>query len=272
MRRWLVVPVLLLLVAGCSGGSDSNGGGADRAGSSVAARKPPASSGSTLQHRDVVRTAALTVVTAHIDRAADSVVSLTTRAGGRVDGDTREHSGRTRTADIVLRVPPPALNHMIGDIDALGRETSRTVHGTDQTAAKADIDARATELATSVARLRQFMSRAVRVTDLITLENDLTQRQGELESLRGQQGALGDQIQLATLTVSLIPPTAPPHKPKPTRPAGFGAAFGTGLHGLAVTIRWLLAALGYALPVLLIAGLAAGAVLEVRRRRRPAPR
>lgn len=272
MRRWLIVVAGLAVLAGCSASSShdagSNAGGGGDAGGGVAGTAAPSRSThatTPLQHRDVVRTASMTVVTAHIDRAADAAVRLAVAAGGRVDGDDRTHTGRLRTARLVLRVPPSRLDRVIAGVDGQGHERSRSERGTDQTAGKADIDGRAAALRTSVTRLQGFMSHAGSLSDLTTLEQNLTDRQAQLASLLTQQSALADQIDLASLTVSVVPPVAPAPRAEPTRPAGFAAAFVTGGHGIAVAVLWLLALLGYVLPAALLAGLAVALVVLTRR-------
>jgi hypothetical protein len=223
-----------------------------------------------LQQRDIVRTATVRLRTRDVNSAADTIVALADPAGGRVDGDDRAIHGSTRTATLVLRVPPDSLNRIITRVDALGTELSRSVHGQDVTAKRADITARTAALQTSVGRLRSLMSHSGSITSLVSLEGQLTQRESELESMQAQQRALADTISLATLTVRLS--TTPKHVPAkpPAKAAGLGAAFGSGWHALTRTARWLVKIIGYSLPitavVLLIAGLFA---FGWRRWRRP---
>jgi hypothetical protein len=204
-----------------------------------------------------------------VTRAADAIVALAYPAGGRVDGDDRAVHGSTRTATLVLRVPGDALNQIISRVDAQGTELSRSVHGQDVTAQKADITARTAALQTSVDRLRNLMSHSGSINSLVSLEGQLTQRESELESMQAQQRALADTISLATLTVRLS--TTPKHTPAkpPAKAAGLGAAFGSGWHALTSTASWLVKIVGYSLPitavVLLIAGLFAFAWRRWRR-------
>lgn len=267
-----VAAVLLIVAAGCTGSTETSGsasgGAADRAPNAAAAapKTVPQASGS-LQSRDVVRTATLDMRTADVDRAADAVVRLGSANQGRVDLDQRTTTNGRRTAEVVLRVPPPTLEAVIGEIDSLGTETSRSVRGEDVTASKADIGARVSTLAASVKRLQGFLAHSGSISDLVSLESQLTQREGDLESTQAQQKALSDQIALATLTVDLTMRATPARAAG--GPAGFGSALAGGWHALVVSLRWILAALGYVAPAALVIALAAvGAVVFRRRRRR----
>jgi hypothetical protein len=266
--------------SGVSSGVSSGDSAAGSEQSAGKAAAPPAGAKlagnpqTPLQQRDIVRTAALNIEVADVDVAAELVLSRAGKVGGRVDGDNRRSRGKDRSAQLMLRVPPAALDNLINkDLKGLGTETNRTVTGDDVTAARADVDARVTALTTSVDRLRDFLKHSGTITDLVQLESQLSQREAELESTVAQQRALADQITLATLTVDLVV-----EKSAVTRagggPTGFGSALGDGLHGLIVGVRWVLAVLGYALPFTLLVAVVLLPLLVIRRRRTsqvPAP-
>lgn len=218
-----------------------------------------------LQQRAIVRTAALSVEAENVDAAADAVLALATTYNGRVDGDLRHDTEERRTAQIVLRVPPEDLDTVIAAIVDLGEEINREIRGEDVTTVKADVDARVTSLTASVARLQELMSKSGSVADLVALESALAYREQELASLQAQQRALNDQISLATLTVSL---SAPGRAVEEAGPTGFGEAVETGWNGLLTGLGWIVAAIGYALPVAVPVALLIAIPLVIRRRRR----
>jgi uncharacterized protein DUF4349 len=274
--------LIAVIVGGCSGGSSTHDaslaahGGAGSGGERAAAPAPDhgegqyaANSKTPLQQRDIIRTATVKLRARNVDNAANTIVELAEPAGGRVDGDDRASHGRNRTATLVLRVPPDALNHIIGKVDDLGTETGRSVHGEDVTAKKADVTARTAALQTSVDRLRNLMSHSASVNSLVALENQLTQRESELESMQAQQRGLSDQISLATLRVELS--SIPKHAAKPeTKAAGLGSAFGSGWDALVTTVRWFIRIIGYSLPITAVILLISGATLFLWRRHQSA--
>lgn len=225
----------------------------------------PAPPPAELQQRAIVRTAALSVEAENVDAAADAVLALATTYNGRVDGDLRHDTEERRTAQIVLRVPPEDLDTVIAAIVDLGEEINREIRGEDVTTVKADVDARVTSLTASVARLQELMSMSGSVADLVALESALAYREQELASLQAQQRALNDQISLATLTVSL---SAPGRAVEEAGPTGFGEALETGWNGLLTGLGWIVAAIGYALPVAIPLALLIAIPLVIRRRGR----
>ena len=263
--------VLLIVAAACTGSTETSGsasgGAADRApNAAAAAPKTVQPASGALQSRDVVRTATLGLRTADVDHAANGVVRLGSANQGRVDLDQRTTVNGRRTAEVVLRVPPTMLEAVIGEVDSLGTEVSRSVRGADVTASKADIGARVATLTASVKRLQGFLAHSGSISDLVSLESQLTQREGDLESMQAQRRALSDQIALATLTVDLAMRGTPARGA--VGPAGFGSALAGGWHALVVSMRWILAALGYTAPIALVLALAAVVAVVLRRRRR----
>ncbi|CAN5636471.1 hypothetical protein BH10ACT8_BH10ACT8_03030 [soil metagenome] len=243
--------------AGESAGSTNAGGSAAK----------PAAITTPLQQKDLVRTATLDVQVPDIDRAASAVLDRAARAAAEVAADDRTSTDSQRTATLVFRVPPDKLDAVITDVVAIGKELDRTIQGDDVTAAHADVKARVAALTISVARLRDFLSHSGTINDLVSLENQLSQRESELASTVAQQRALESQIALSTLTVHLTAKPTVTLAAGHHGPSGFGTALGGGVHGLLVALRWVAAVLGYALPFVLVT--AAGAVpLLVWRRRR----
>jgi Domain of unknown function (DUF4349) len=273
--------VVLALTSGCTSdgakSSSMQASAAGAAGSTAAApaRRTAGAAGlstPTVDRVDVV-TATMSVTTRQVDGAADRIATVVTTNRGRVDGDERSAGAGTPTATVTVRVPPARLLAVMTAVDRLGKETGRTLSRDDVTTSKADVDARASALATSVTRLQHLLSTAGGVGTLLQVEKVLTSRQGDLDSLRARQRTLTDEIALSTLTVTLSatakPVKAPPHHH--FHATGFGAAVGKSIHGLGVAITVAVAAVGYALPFAVLAVLVAGVALFLRRRRRHRP-
>jgi hypothetical protein len=300
-RRRFVASVLglialLAVLAACSGGGEKSSGSTAGGGMGGVAREPApdvaatnaaaaAASGGPAgkavdatasgTDRSIVRTAQMAVRVKDVDAAANRVVALADQAGERVDGDQRTSDGKDRSAVLILRVRPAHLNAVLASIGGLGTEVSRNVKGQDVTTTAVDLNARIAALQTSVNRLQQFLSQSTTVPNLIALEKDLSDRQAQLDSLRAQQRALTDQVALASLTVTVtkVDAPVPPPVAKASGPAGFGHAISSGWNGLVTTVRYLLAGVGYALPLtaVALALLVAGYRVWRRRVRPPAP-
>ncbi|MCW2527756.1 MAG: sle [Pseudonocardiales bacterium] len=218
--------------------------------------------------RTIVRTASVTIGANEVDATADKIVALASKSGERVDGDQRSKDQDSRRAELTLRILPERLNEVVAAIDAMGREVSRSIQGEDVTATKADIDARLAALDASVTRLRTFLAQSTSVENLLALEKQLSDRQGELDAMTARQKALADEVSLATLTVTVVQTGTPAAVEKDSGPAGFGSALSDGWNGLTLAWRWVLATLGYVLPIgAVVVGVGLAAATIWRRRR-----
>ena len=84
----------------------------------------------------------------------------------------------------------------------LGTVTSRASSSRDVSQETIDVEARLRTLAASRDRLRDLLSRATTVSEVITVEHELARVQGELESLQGRLEQLRASSALAELSVS----------------------------------------------------------------------
>jgi hypothetical protein len=111
------------------------------------------------------------------------------------------------------------------------------------------------------ARLLDLMSRAQALNDVLTIEQKLTDVEGQIEQIEEHINDLGNQLQFYTITITLQPLTTP--APPPATPgwnAGqiFHDAFAASLafaEGVLTMLIWLLAFSIYIVPLLIIAWL-----------------
>ncbi|MBA3249496.1 MAG: DUF4349 domain-containing protein [Geodermatophilaceae bacterium] len=283
--RAAVLAVLgAMLLAGCSGGgSDSgaesavNGGGGGSSGDFGSGEESPGGDdggtagepgtalplGPQTLDRQIIVTAEIRVRSQDVQRDADRAAQQATTLGGIVSGDVRGGSGSQQTADLVLRVPPERVDQLLDALAGFGEEVSRSVRTEDVTTVKADVDSRVESLQASLDRLRGLLADASDITDLVALERELAARESDLESLQAQQRALGDQISLATVSLSLVAEAPEPED----ETAGFLGGLGTGWDAFLTVGSALLTALGASLPFLVLVGLIVGTVGWVSRRR-----
>jgi hypothetical protein len=230
-----------------------------------------------LTGRQVIYTADITVQTKDIKTAVDQLAQLALGRGGVVFGEQVSLASKdpdnpgTASATVTLKVPPEALNQggILDQIGRLGTELSRNETASDVTAQVADVNSREAAAQDSLARLRQLFQHAGNVADLATVENEIAQREADLESLEAQQRTFTQQVAQATITVNLVatPKVAPLIAPvKRAHVVGFVRGLRGGWHAFTRTVTGITTALGALLPflgVLLVLGVAA---LIVRRR------
>jgi Ca-activated chloride channel homolog len=211
--------------------------------------------------RDIVTTGSVRMFVTEPAQAADRLVAGVNAAGGRVDSRSEQSGSSSPTVDLVVRIPADKLDGVLADAKKLGTVESMSIGHTDVTSQRVDLDARVEALQTSVDRLLQLMGRAGNVADLLAAESSLTQRQAELDSLRAQRAALGDQISYATINVNLST------KPTVTQ-GGFLGALQHGWQSLLSAVHGVVMAVGFLIPWIPVLGVVMFVVVLALRRRR----
>ncbi len=297
MRQRLVLALgatmLVGLLAGCSAGSTDSGastglpdnvavpaqGGANAntpAGGSSSSRSSGKSTGaqgdapaipSVPTGRQVIRTATVAMTTNNVPTAAARVEQVATGVGGYLSGENVDGD----TATVTLSVPQAQLDGVLLALAKLGTVTSQQQQSQDVTDQLVDVSSRIATQQASVARVRQLLSQANSISDIVQIEGELTSRESDLESMERQQAELSGQVAMSTVNVQLTKATPPPPPVQAAGPApGFGSGISGGWHALGETVRVVLLAFGAALPFLLGIGIPVLAVLWVLRRRRTA--
>jgi hypothetical protein len=300
LLRWSALGVLTLLGVGLlgactasSGGGGSAGGNAGSAPVAGAALAPPhaalkaapAGGGSggekqaaptggsgdgTLADLELdsakIRVANMTVQVKHgqsVAGKADTAEAIATAVGGEVDSDDRT-SGKYPTATLLLRVPPEDLTSVLHQLSALGVEKSRELSTRDVTSKVADVNSRVASARAAINRLRVLYQHAHKIGNVITIEDELNQRESDLESLQAQSRALAAQTTTAAITLALTSPPAPARKPTPKpvhhNRSGFVGGLLNGWHAFTKGVSVLATIIGAVLPfavVLLLLAVAA---------------
>ncbi|MFP3987304.1 DUF4349 domain-containing protein [Streptomyces sp. E11-3] len=203
----------------------------------------------------IIRTASLTVRVKDVPKALGTARDATLDAGGVVGSETtdRDRQGRERSR-VVLRVPQEKYEDVMTALAGTGKLIERKKKAEDVTEQVVDVESRVKSQRASVARVRELMDQAAKLSDVVTLEGELSSRQAELESLLARRASLKDRTTMATITLVLSETAEKKAKDEDDDPtflsaiAGGWNAFVTGLH-------WIAIALGAALPFAAALGL-----------------
>ena len=284
----MALVLAMAVVAGCGGGENEDAAGesaedmeaASAAGAAAEGGEAEAGTGSAVaatltqvaqaqDGREIIRTATLEVGTEDVVAASEAAVRVAVEAGGFLASSDSDLEGDTR-ATLVLRVPPDRFFDVLDDLADLGDLESRQVGSEDVTAQVVDLEGRLAAVRASVERLRALVAQAADVPQIVAIEGELARREGELESLTGQLRALGEQVDLATVTLVLDEPAAA--EVSDDIP-GFVPGLRTGVVALANVTSAASTALGFLLPFVVPAALVWFGARWIRRvlQRRRAP-
>jgi len=125
---------------------------------------------------------------------------------------TASTDGEVRLSRVELRIPSDDFDAAMLDLAELGKVTASTRKAEDVTAQVIDTQARIRAQEQSLERVEVLFAQAQSIRDIVAIEAQLSRRQADLDSLKGQLAYLQDQTTLSTITVYL---ELAPEEPKP---------------------------------------------------------
>jgi len=153
--------------------------------------------------RLVIKTGTVSMV---VENVADSVRLIETYAaevGGFVVSSNIEKNGVAPSGNITIRIPSEEFDEGYDDVQGLGEVKSKTTSGQDVTAEYVDLDSRLTNLRATEEQFLEIMDRAVKIEDVLAVQNQLTRVRGEIEVIQGRMKYLRESSAMSTLTVYL---------------------------------------------------------------------
>ena len=273
-RRVTTVPLLAALalasvLTACSaGGGDSVGAQTDlvQGGSAPALDTPkegaPNDQVTVPTGSMLARQAEISLEVDSPSAAAAQIRALALAARGSVLSEmisTDSSTDLPTMSTIVVSVPSASLDTTLDAIARVGTVTRRASNAQDVKASYVDTAARVETMRASVDRVRALMAKAEKITDIVSLEGELSRRQADLEALEAQLRSLKDAVAQSPITVSLALPGT-----TPANDSGFWSAFTSSMVVL-VTL------LGAVLPFLALAAAILVPLWIMRKRRRTAP-
>ena len=223
----------------------------------------------------LIKTGAVALRSDDVGQTRYDVQVLVDEHGGQVADDKTEtdKSGEPLRSRMVLRVPVDDFDEVMDALAGMDTLASTTTSSEDVTTQLIDVEARIKVQRASVARVRQLLTRAQSIRDIMAIEAEIAQRQAELDSLAQQQAYLKDQTSMSTVKVN-IERTPDPKKAVPKDDdSGFLAGLAAGWNGLKSTVVAAATVVGALLPfavVVLLIGVPVWLLVR-RMRRTPAP-
>jgi Domain of unknown function (DUF4349) len=303
---WLSVMTLVLVVAACSssgsasqGGREADPGTGDAAGFPSAAPSAASAAGAPVigstdgqqtgggdaiglvDDAKIVRTGTMVLDVTDVPKAVASARDAIRGMGGYVGASNTSNQDDQPVASVTYRIPVDRWEDALAALRSLNGLTTKIV--TEETAAVevtgqiVDLQARIRNLQASETALQAIELKAVKISDVLEVQTQLTDVRGQIEVLTAQLKDVGDRAAYATLTVQFGTPVVAVEAAKkdwdPATVVDEASATMVGvLQGLAGAGIWF--AIVW-LPILLVLAVVAGlGVWIVRRtgvRGRPLP-
>jgi hypothetical protein len=157
---------------------------------------------STLNAALIVRNGQVVLEVTDLDKAVSAAQTAITGLGGYASDSNRSGVDQYLTTSVTYRLPVSRWDDALKAVHGLGNKVlSEQTGSSDVTAQAVDLDARIANLKSTETALQAIMVRATVIADVISVQMQLSQVQGEIESLTAQVNRFKDQASMSTLTV-----------------------------------------------------------------------
>lgn len=155
--------------------------------------------------RKLIREADMTLLVQDITKAIEQIEQVTKHLGGYVAevSQSRGSDGKW-SAELTLRIPSERYSEALSRLRQLGEIGSFRDKVQDVTEEFIDLEARLRNLKRSEQHLLELLKRSGKVSELVQIERELSNRRSEIESLEGRLRYLTHQVTFSTIRVSLV--------------------------------------------------------------------
>lgn len=197
------------------GGSSAYGDGSAQAGASAAPAAPTAAPAEApnapvnlVDDAKIVRTGSIELQVTDVVKATQTARDGIRDMGGYIGASQTSTVDEHPVATITYRIPvdrwEDALDLLRGLPGQSTKVLSEQTQAVEVTGAVVDLEARIRNLRASEAALQGIASKAVRISDVLEIQAQLTTVRGEIEQLNAQLKELSDRAAYATLTASFM--------------------------------------------------------------------
>lgn len=215
----------------------------------------PSSDSSTGIDTKIIKTAYITVEVKDVTGSVEILRNMVTAKGGYLSSSSVSKGYNDRlSGTVVLRIPQAEFENTLAGVKAIGTVKSVSTQGEDVTEEYVDIQAQKTSYQNQLAQYNEIMKKAVKVSDVIEIQQQIDSVQTNLNRLEGRLKYLNSRIDMSTITVTLQEP----------EPVGgetgynFVTTINEGIAGFFGMIDFIIILIFTLLPVIILGGIGYG--------------
>lgn len=152
--------------------------------------------------RDIIFTAEIRVAVPDIAAASTEATNAVNALGGFVFGQSTTSGANARTV-LTFKIAPDNFQAALAALGSIGEVRTQSINANDVTDVVVDLQSRISTAEASVERLKEFLTTAGDIDTIAEIEQQLLNRETNLEVLRGQLRTLQDAVSLSTITLTL---------------------------------------------------------------------
>ena len=156
----------------------------------------------------LVRTVYISAETEDLDALLQQIDAKIAALGGyaenrEVYNGSPKETRRYRRATLTVRIPAEQLDSFLSEVNGMSNVTSSTESVDDITLNYVDVHSRVLALETEQARLLELLAKAETMSDLLQIEDRLTDVRAELERYSSQLRVMDSQVNYSTIHLNL---------------------------------------------------------------------
>ena len=152
----------------------------------------------------IVRTSNITLMVSDVSTALDKITKLAEDSQGFVVSSNQWKDNGALLGTITIRVPAGEFDNAMSTLRAMADEvTSENTSAQDVTEEYTDLNSQLTNLQATEAQLLEIMKKAVTVDDILAVQTQLTNIQGQIETTKGRMQYLEQTSATSLISVSL---------------------------------------------------------------------
>lgn len=153
----------------------------------------------------IVRTVDLALTARDFDQARSSLDEILKRHHGHIgELSVNTPSGSARSLTAALRIPADQLDSTLADLSRLGRVEKEAQNGEEVTQQYVDLEARLKNARNTESRLTELQrERRGKLSDVLAVEKEISRVRGDIEEMEAQRKTLRNQIDFATLNLTV---------------------------------------------------------------------
>ncbi|MDP3564664.1 MAG: DUF4349 domain-containing protein [Methanoregula sp.] len=170
------------------------------------APSPSGSAGSVVVTK-IIKTASVTLEVKDVPGSVEALKNIAAQKGGYISSTNVQKGYNDRlSGSVVIRIPQAEFENVLAGVKAIGTVKSSSTQGQDVTEEYVDIEAQKASYQNQLVQYNEIMKKAVKVSDVIEIQQQIDRVQTELNRLEGRLKYLNSRIDLSTITVSLQEP------------------------------------------------------------------
>lgn len=167
--------------------------------------------------RKIIKNAQLDMTIEDTPIALMRITGIASDVGGYVISSRTFGDGDRTGAQISIAVPVDRFEESLNLVRRVALHINQDITSSSEvTEQYVDLESRLRNLEATSARLREFLNRAQTITETLTVNQQLTNVESEIEQIKGKLNALSARSAFSTITADLqepLPTPAPTHTP-----------------------------------------------------------